>query len=378
MPRITNFIVLCLLGLLCQVLSGCQPINTAWTSPLIHGPVTAPSPYFLNPAAVDQLLTAYQIAYQSNWSPHMVNGMTADENLLFQTGYRQTTGAFPFDAYALLEMLINRTTNERMVMSGEYLLGERFYQAMMGHGGSVARNAATPQMLASERSEEIDAFYNLPLAQLVQQSSAQTPETLDDLATIRYALTNTQAATALLPIPGLAPGTYELDTVQFDLWVAVDGGYVVKYDVEVAGRVDDPAGFDTFGWNAHYAVSSINKPFVIELAPALQADLDRQQQTLATGEATYPGCPDCIFPLPFGTQISARSMVDLVGVCPPLMTVEAVMAFYQEQLPAYGWVIEQIDGQRIQVVKGDRAFTLQLQLNSDLGKELVLILFIPG
>lgn len=162
-------------------------------------------------------------------------------------------------------------------------------------------------------------------------------EELVDLATIRYTLTDRQRATDLLPIPGLAPGTYELDEVQFDLWVAADGGYVVKYAGTVAGHVNKPDGFDTFRWTALYEVSSINQPFVIELPLSLQAEFDRQQQVLATGATTYPGCPDCTFPLSPGTRIGAMSMVDLVGFCPPTTTQDTVMAFYQEQLPAYGW-----------------------------------------
>jgi hypothetical protein len=302
----------------------------------------------------------------------MVNGMAAEENLLFQAGYRQTTGTFPFDAYAALEMVIDPATQERVVMSGEYLLGEQFYQAMMGHGGVIPRTEVAPQL------QGLSDFYNLPLTQLIQQSNTQIQEELSDLATIRYTLTDRQRATALLPIPGLAPGTYELDEVQFDLWVAADSGYVVKYSGTVAGRVNKPEGYDTFRWTALYEVSSINQPFVIELPPSLQADLDRQQQALATGETTYPGCPDCTFPLPPGTQLSARSMVDLIGVCPPATTLDTVMAFYQEQLPAYGWTIEQMKDESIHVVKGDHTFTLQLQLNRDSGEERVLILFIPG
>ncbi len=373
MKRTTPFVTLFLLWVALGALTGCQPINTAWTSPLLHEPSTAPPPYFLNPAAADQPLAAYRITYESIWSPHMVNGMVAEENLVIQAGYRQTTGTFPFDAYTALEMVIDPATQERVVMSGEYLLGEQFYQAMMGHGGVIPRTAATPQL------QELSAFYDdPPLTQLIQQSNTRIQEELSDLATIRYTLTDRQRATALLPIPGLAPGTYELDEAQFDLWVAAGSGYVVKYAGTVAGRVNKPEGYDTFRWTARYEVSSINQPFVIELPPSLQADFDRQQQALATGETTYPGCPDCTFPLPPGTHISARSMVDLIGVCPPATTLDTVMAFYQEQLPAYGWTIEQMKDERIHVVKGDHTFTLHLELDRDSGEEQILILFIPG
>ncbi len=399
MKRITPFVTLCLLCLALGALTGCQPINTAWTSPLIllhkghlmgqstvgqgstfpvwlpiiHVPPTAPPPYFLNPAVADQPLAAYRITSESIWSPHMLDGMAAEENLVIQAGYRQTTGAFSFDAYDALEMVIDPATQERVVMFGGYLLGEQFYYAMMGHGGVIPRtDEATLQGLQGT------LFTDLPLTQLIQQSNTQMQEELSDLATIRYTLTDRQRATDLLLIPGPTPGTYELDEVQFDLWVAADGGYVVKYAGTVAGRVNNPEGYDTFRWTARYEVSSINQPFVIELPPSLQAELDRQQQALATGETTYPGCPDCTFPLPPGTQLSARSMVDLIGVCPPATTLDMVMAFYQEQLPAYGWTIEQIKDQSIHVVKGDRAFTLHLELDRDSGEERISILFIPG
>jgi hypothetical protein len=102
---------------------------------------------------------------------------------------------------------------------------------------------------------------------------------------------------------------------QGEVWVAVEGDYVVKYTLQADGK--DPVGGNDEGhikWE--YEVRDVNQPITIEPPAGCSA-----------AESEFPIMPDA-------AEVTTMSgMVMYTSAS----TFDQVQAFYQEQMPANGW-----------------------------------------
>lgn len=99
-----------------------------------------------------------------------------------------------------------------------------------------------------------------------------------------------------------------------DMWVAVDGNYVVKYALDAEGR--DPSTNKTGHINWLYEVRDINKPINIQLPAGCSA-----------AGSQYPIMPDATEVTTMGGMVMYKSA----------SSFKDVLQFYQEQMPAKGW-----------------------------------------
>ena len=112
---------------------------------------------------------------------------------------------------------------------------------------------------------------------------------------------------------GLTWGTFA--RAEGEVWVAVEGDYVVKYMLQADGK--DPVGGDDEGhieWE--YEVRDVNQPITIEPPAGCSA-----------AESEFPIMPDAADV----TTMSGMVMYTSAS------TFDQVQAFYQEQMPANGW-----------------------------------------
>lgn len=117
-------------------------------------------------------------------------------------------------------------------------------------------------------------------------------------------------------------------TARGDVWIAKDGDYVTRYrfvlDVKNSSTPDTFSGLTNGTAEIQYDVTDVNKPIRIELPEAAKAGV------------SLTGFEDQAFPVPADatTQMAGGGTMMLLSSLSP----EEVAAFYEEALPALGWV----------------------------------------
>jgi hypothetical protein len=106
----------------------------------------------------------------------------------------------------------------------------------------------------------------------------------------------------------------EFSQAQGEIWIAVEGDYVVKYTLQAEGK--NPATGDEGRLEWEYEVRDVNVPITIEAPPGC-----------ATAESEFPIMPDAT------DMTTMNGMVTYTSAT----AFEDVLAFYQEQMPANGW-----------------------------------------
>jgi len=99
-----------------------------------------------------------------------------------------------------------------------------------------------------------------------------------------------------------------------EVWVAVDGDYVVRYALQADGK--DPTTEDEGHIEWEYEISDVNVPITIEPPPGCEAT-----------ESEFPIMPDA-------TDMTTVGGMTMYTSASPL---DDVLAFYQEQMQANGW-----------------------------------------
>ncbi len=105
-------------------------------------------------------------------------------------------------------------------------------------------------------------------------------------------------------------------SAQGDVWIAVDGGYVVKYVMQAEGTDPETQQVGHIAWE--YQLRDVNTPITIELPEACAG---------AGAESEFPIMAD------------ATNMTTMTGMTmyESASSFDDVVAFYQEQMPANGW-----------------------------------------
>jgi len=99
-----------------------------------------------------------------------------------------------------------------------------------------------------------------------------------------------------------------------EMWVAIDGEYVVKYAVQAEGK--NPITWDEGQIDWEYEIRDVNQPITIEPPAGCEA-----------AESEFPMMPDATNTSTFGGMVTYESS----------SSFDDVLAFYQEQMPAEGW-----------------------------------------
>jgi hypothetical protein len=150
-----------------------------------------------------------------------------------------------------------------------------------------------------------------------------------------------------------------------DLYVAVDGSYVVQLDIFYEGEnvdldiqtTDEPV--DEGRVEIHFAMSDVNVPFTIELP---------EEAIAGTGmPSDIPAPPDA-------EEVSSMfGMISLMSPSEPAVVAE----FYQTEMPNNGWTEASAeafgDMHTLEFTKDGRTASIMISFDSDVGKSSVLI-----
>jgi hypothetical protein len=167
----------------------------------------------------------------------------------------------------------------------------------------------------------------------------------------------------------------QYDDVTGDIWIAVDGGYVVKVDVSLTGTFspnkfgDQPIDQGTIRYS--YSLRDVNANFAIQLpgetasvensppsentpVPEDTPSSDGQDEDVILVREDIPLPPDAKINNASGSNITATTQ----------LSFEDAVEFFQTQLPAYGWTLQwENHGSGIYnggFVKGGESLTLNL------------------
>ncbi|NLE45839.1 MAG: hypothetical protein GX620_14040 [Chloroflexi bacterium] len=135
--------------------------------------------------------------------------------------------------------------------------------------------------------------------------------------------------------------------VQGEVWIAVDGGYVVKYSMEAEGQ--SPLSNESGHVTMDYEVRSVNQTSAIE-PPVGCADI----------ESSYPMLPDASEVSAFGESLMYQTS----------SAIADVIAFYQDEMSAIGWTessdsFVSDDSAMLQFTQGSQSVTVSVSLNED-------------
>ena len=174
-------------------------------------------------------------------------------------------------------------------------------------------------------------------------------ETVDGVAATHYQMLDTAIFTRMAQ---MAPDAEEvIEKAEMNVWVAKEGGYVVKYSVvaEVSNVKDtDASGAEvataqSVNWS--YQVLDVNSDITI----ALPTDAPEP------GVISIPGFAEGEFPLPDGGKLAAN-VIGMPEVSSEL-SQEELVKFYTDAFTALGWTFSGDFG-FYEVKKGDVGFSM--------------------
>ena len=157
----------------------------------------------------------------------------------------------------------------------------------------------------------------------------------------------------------MAPDSQEvIETVAMDVWVAKEGNYILKYNVQAemsnVAETDASGAETTATQTIHwtYEVQNVNEDITI----TLPADAPEP------GTVSIPGFAEGEFPLPEGGKLAAN-LIGMPQVSSELSQEELVQ-FYTEAFTALGWSFTGDFG-IYEVKKGDVSFSMFIDVDED-------------
>lgn len=175
-------------------------------------------------------------------------------------------------------------------------IGDRQY-VVFGEGQCISSSAEEGEALDMEIFEPEDVIGGLENARRVRPD-----ERVNGILCQHYVFDETAVAWG-----GFAHAEGEV-------WVAVEGDYVVKYTLQADGK--DPATGNEGHLVWEYKIRDVNVPITIEPPPGCEAV-----------ESEFPIMPDASDVTTMGSRVMYTSA----------SSFDDVLAFYQEQMPANGW-----------------------------------------
>lgn len=201
-----------------------------------------------------------------------------------------------------------------------YIMGDTVYM----------KNAAMGDSWVSFSGSDADAFeqgFFAPDKQLELPDTvtcASQPETVNGISATHCSFTGKDVLGE--------EATY--DSLQGDVWVAVDGNYIVKYTLKAEGyrpsKEDEKGLFDFGSVSFEYELKDVDSDFTITLP---------EEATQAGGVDTGGGAGGAVETSDFPVLENAEEVTSMAGFLNYYTSsdIPDVIDFYRQELPASGW-----------------------------------------
>ncbi|MBX3050905.1 MAG: hypothetical protein KF753_05490 [Caldilineaceae bacterium] len=301
-------------------------------------------------AAPNDILKSYRTKGQFLITTTFQDGTSTSQDMQLEGAFVRTDNAYGSDES--FQMTVNESGNVEQVSI--YKIGEWVSANSQGEWITVGRdNAGLFTAMSDIFTSFVDGF-------VLESSEADNlgDETVDGVTATHYQIQDTTIFTRMAE---MAPDAEEvIDKAEMNVWVAKEGGYVVKYTVlaEVSNVMETNAAGEevatTQSVNWSYQIYDANADITI----ALPADAPEP------GVVSVPGFAEGEFPVPEGGKLAAN-MIGMPEVTSDL-TQEELVKFYSDALTALGWTFSGDFG-FYEVTKGDVSFSLFID-TADNGK----------
>lgn len=160
--------------------------------------------------------------------------------------------------------------------------------------------------------------------------------------------------------------TEEIDEVDMNVWVANDGNYILKYQIQAT--VTGATEFDDEG-NEVTANQTIDWSFEIYDIGQVAA-IELPEDAPEPGVVNIPGFAEGEFPLPEGAELRTSILgAEVVSTLPEA----EISQFYQDALTDLGWEVDGAVG-FFEATKGEDSFSYFIQVDEETGGTTVQIL----
>jgi len=301
-------------------------------------------------AAPNDILKSYRTKGQFLITTTFPDGTSAEQDMQLEGAYVRADNAYGSDE--LFQMTINEDSSVETVAI--YKIGEWVSANSQGEWITVDRDNAG---LFTSMSDIFTSFVD----QFSLESEGATnlgEEVVDGIETDHYRMDD---ITAFERMAQMAPDSAEvIETVQMDVWVAKEGGFILKYAIQatVSNVADtDSSGAEvltTQSVNWSYEIYDTNSDIAIELP----ADAPEP------GVISIPGFAEGEFPVPEGGKMAAN-MIGMPEITSDL-SQEELVTFYTDSFAALGWSFSGDFG-FYEVKKGDASFSMFIDTD-DSGK----------
>ena len=303
-----------------------------------------------NFAAPNDVLNSYRTRGQFLITTSFPDGTSTEQNMQLEGAFVRADNAYGSDES--FQMTINEDGSVETVAI--YKIGEWVSANSQGEWITVGRdNAGLFTAMSDIFTSFVDQF------SLVSEGATDLGEAMvDGIETNHYRLDD---ITAFERMAQMAPDSEEvIDTVQMDVWVTKEAGFILKYAIQAA--VSNVTDMDSSGAevltaqsvNWSYEVYDTNSDIVI----ALPTDAPEP------GIISIPGFAEGEFPVPDGGKMAAN-MIGMPEVTSEL-SQEELVAFYTDAFAALGWSFTGDFG-FYEVKKGDAVFSMFIDTD-DSGK----------
>jgi hypothetical protein len=283
-------------------------------------PTDTPVPTLVPTSAVDEELApdqvikvtdlnSYRTTIAMTWQGTMTNGqeITASMNMLIEYVREPMAQHMSISGSSLAAQ--GFTEEQPLEM---YIIGDKTYMNIMGQW------VQTPSSEGSAGLGDTFLMTSDEVLQGAKNSKYEGQETVNGVDTKHYSFDQTGLNAAEM-------AGSKVDQVQGDIWIAVDGNYVVKMDATMVGtdmNVPGATGSETLSSGSMHMlmnVTDVNKPITIEV-PA---------------EATQASQPPQDIPMPD----DAADVTSMLGMTTytTAKTVQEIHDFYKAQMPNNGW-----------------------------------------
>ncbi len=313
---------------------------TATSAPAAAAPAPTDVPAIEMPTQGEMLppgkvLKSFRAHSESIFSTTYADGTVDEQKSNFESAFVQTDGPFGFDeSFEMVDIGGTGDSGEEPQDMTIISVGENTAMRMMGQPWAVT--VRDPE----QASPSFEVFSGLPgeMADAIRDAKKIGDETVNGVETTHYRIEDKSAFEAMLGTM-MDESEGKLAQLGYDVWVAKDGEFAVKYQFVI--EVEDALVTDADGqevvapkmlMSMTYELSDVNAPITIEW-PA---------EAPEPGQIDVPGFELGQFPMPPETQVET-SMFGITSMTSSLSPDEAI-AFYTEALEGMGWTMEGMGG----------------------------------
>lgn len=302
-------------------------------SPAQAAPVPPmPDPEYLPPGKV---LKSFRARSESIFSTLYADGTEEEEHAIFNNVFVRTDGPFGFDE--VLELIELGHGHEHEASAEEPMPDMVIYSVDDGMAvGTGDQWSVAPRDGMDQPSPAFEVFTGLPgdFGSAIDEATVVGQETVNGVETVHYRVDDQTIFESLLGVM-LNAEDGEVRQLSYDVWIAQEAKFVVKYDfvIQVANAQTtdldgNPVVADEISARWQYELFDVNEEITIEWP----ADAPRP------GQISLPGFAPGEFPIPPGAQTESTMFGIITLVSPE--DAASVAAFYEEALVDLGWTME--------------------------------------